>query len=169
MKKQVIAALLSLASLTFLGLAPGETAPEFAVKNQDGKVVRLSELRGSPVLLFFYPKDGTPGCTREACSFRDKMSRFKELGVTVLGVSRQDAKSHQAFRKEHRLPYDLLTDADGKLAESYGVDRMPLVGYHKRQSVLIGADGKVVRVYKDVDPGTHTGEVLRDLKAASGG
>lgn len=156
----------ALAVLTLgLGLAQGEPAPAFSAKNQDGKEVRLADLKGKPVLLYFYPKDDTPGCTQEACAFRDGYASYQKMGAVILGVSRQNAKSHQDFRKKHHLQFDLLTDADGKLAESYGVKLMPVVGYHQRQSVLIGADGKLIKVYPDVDPALHSKEVLKDLEA----
>lgn len=151
-------------AFALLGLSLGDTAPEFSAPNQDGKTVRLSEHRGKPVLLFFYPKDETPGCTKEACQFRDRYSQFKKLGAVVLGISRQDSESHRAFRSKHKLPFDLLVDSDGKIAEAFGVGTAPVVGWHKRQSILIGPDGKVLRVYHDVDPAAHADEVLGELK-----
>ena len=143
----------------------GDIAPDFAVKNQDGKVIKLSDYRGKPVLLYFYPKDETSGCTKEACQFRDEFSRFKKLGAVILGVSTQGQKSHQEFKEKHKLPFDLLADEDGALAKTYGIGTIPIVGLDKRQSVLIGADGKIVREFKDVDPKTHTQEVLKELEA----
>lgn len=162
--KFLCALLLLSASLAWMGLTSGDVAPDFSAKNQDEKVVSLSKLKGAPVLLFFYPKDDTPGCTQEACSFRDHYAKFKSLGVTVLGISKQDAKSHREFREKHHLPFDLLTDTGGKVAQAFGVKEMPIIGYHHRQSVLIGADGKVIRFYPDVNPATHTQEVLKDLQ-----
>jgi peroxiredoxin Q/BCP len=153
------------ASLFWMGLAAGDPAPDFTAPNQDGKAIHLSDFRGKPVLIYFYPKDDTPGCTKEACSFRDEFTRFQKMGAIVLGVSRQNSKSHQEFRTKYHLPFDLLTDKDGKLAESYGVGLMPIIGYHKRQSALISADGKLIRFYPDVDPSKHTDQVLRDLEA----
>ncbi len=146
------------------GIAAGEKAPEFALKNQNGIVVRLSEQRGKFVLIYFYPKDDTPGCTKEACNFRDEYSEIKKLNAVVYGISRQDEKSHQKFIAKHKLPFDLLVDADGSVAEAYGVGTMPVVGFHKRQSILIGPDGKVVRFYGDVDPNKHVEEVLSDIR-----
>ena len=157
-------ALLLMASLAWLGLAPGDPAPDFAAKNQDGKIVHLSDFHGKPVLLYFYPKDDTPGCTKEACTFRDEYSKFQSLGAVILGISRQDQKSHQAFRAKYHLPFDLLTDTDGSLAKSYGVELMPIIGYHKRQSALISPDGKLIQFYPDVSPATHSAQVLKDLE-----
>ena len=147
-----------------LGLTSGDLAPDFAVKNQDGKVVHMSDFSGKPVVMYFYPKDDTPGCTKEACSFRDEFTKFKKLGAVVLGVSRQDEKSHQAFKAKHKLPFDLLVDGDGSLAKAYGVDSLMGLSIDARQSILIGADGKVVKFYGKVDPKTHTEEVLKDLQ-----
>ena len=158
---------LALAALAMavMGLAPGDLAPDFSAKNQDGKALKLSEFRGKPVLLYFYPKDDTPGCTKEACSFRDEFAKVKKTGAVILGISRQDEKSHQAFRAKYHLPFDLLVDEDGGLAAAYGVGAYPIVGLLKRQSVLIGPDGKIFRFYRDVNPSTHTAEVLKDLDA----
>jgi peroxiredoxin Q/BCP len=150
-----------------LGIAAGTQAPVFSAPNQDGKKVNIADYRGKFVLMYFYPKDDTPGCTKEACEFRDKHAKIKELNTVVLGVSRQDAKSHQKFRQKHKLPFDLLVDADGSIAKLYGVGTMPLVGFHKRQSVLIGPDGKVLRFYEKVDPANHVAEVLADIQKAS--
>src|SRR6185437_5399080 len=138
-------------------------APNFTALNQDGKAITLSALRGKFVLLYFYPKDDTPGCTKEACSFRDGFAKLRGEGVVVYGVSRQDEKSHQAFRAKYHLPFDLLADTQGKLADEYGIGSIPIIGLFKRQSVLIGPDGRVLKIYKDVDPGTHSRQVLQDI------
>lgn len=157
--------LLSLAGL--LGLSSGDTAPDFSAKNQDGKLIKLSELHGKPVLLYFYPKDDTPGCTKEACNFRDRHGQLLKLGAVIFGISRQDEKSHQEFRKKFHLPFDLLIDDKGEIAKKYGIGTMPVVGFHHRQSVLIGADGKIAKVYSKVDPDHHPDEVLKDLEELS--
>lgn len=157
----------TLVSLLLLTSLPeGSVVPDFSAPNQDGKEVKLSDLKGKPVLIYFYPKDDTPGCTKQACDLRDRYAQFQKAGIVVLGVSRQDAKSHQAFRAKYRLPFDLLTDKDGELAKKLGVELMPLVGVHKRQSLLIGADGKVVAFFADVDPKTHAELVLKKLAPA---
>jgi thioredoxin-dependent peroxiredoxin len=161
----LMSSVMSLFGTSANAIAPGTAAPDFSAKNQDGKTVNLRDLRGKPVLMFFYPKDDTPGCTKEACNFRDSYGKFRELGTVILGVSRQDEKSHQKFKAKHKLPFDLLVDKDGKLAESYGVSLMPAVGFHKRQSVLIGPDGKVAKFYDSVDPTIHSDEVMKDIQA----
>src|SRR5690349_149605 len=106
-----------LLSFGLLGLSPGDPAPAFTAKNQDGKMMKLSDFKGKPLLLFFYPKDDTPGCTKEACNFRDDHSRIQALGAEVVGISRQGKESHQDFRSKHGLKFNLLTDEDGKIAE----------------------------------------------------
>jgi len=155
-------------SLLLAGLPVGTPAPDVAAPDQSGKLVRISELRGKPVLLFFYPKDDTPGCTTEAKGLRDDWAAFQELGVVLLGVSRQDAASHRAFRARHALPFDLLTDEDGAFSEAFGVDTFPLLGLHRRQSVLLDPQGRVAHFFEDVDPAGHSAEVLavvrRELK-----
>lgn len=144
-------------------LKVGDPVPHIAASNQDGKTIRLSDLRGGPVLVFFYPKDNTPGCTKEACTLRDDYSKYQKLGVTIFGVSRQSAESHRKFVDKFNLPFDLLIDEDGALAAALGVERMPLLGIHKRQSVLIGPDGRLIKRYLDVTPEKHSEEVLEDL------
>jgi peroxiredoxin Q/BCP len=160
MKAALLLALLS-------GLPVGTPAPDVAAPNQDGKLIRISDFKGKPVLVYFYPKDDTPGCTKEACTLRDDYARFTKAGAVILGVSRQDAESHKAFRAKYHIPFDLLTDKDGDFAKAFGVETMAIIGLHKRQSVLIGADGKVLKFFTDVDPEAHSAEVLKLLGAAA--
>lgn len=158
--------LLPLAPL-LMAISAGTPAPEFTAKNQDGKDVKLSDFKGKFVLLFFYPKDDTPGCTKEACSFRDSYADLKKLNTVVLGISRQDTDSHKKFIAKHKLPYDLLIDSDGSVAKAFGVGTMPIIGFHQRKSVLVGPDGKVVKFYESVDPEKHVPEVIEDVKKSS--
>lgn len=163
MKKRLILA--SVFLLPFLlALSSGDKAPDFSAKNQDGKTIQLSKLKGKFVLIYFYPKDDTPGCTKEACSFRDQYPKIEKLNTVILGVSRQDEASHKKFKEKHKLPFDLLADTDGSLAKSFEIGSIPLFGLTKRESVLIGPDGKVIQVYESVDPKTHTQKVIQDLK-----
>jgi len=149
-----------LTSLILAGLEPGTAAPDVSAPNQEGQLVRLSSFKGRPVLLFFYPKDDTPGCTRQACTLRDAYTRYQKQGIVILGVSRQDPASHKAFIEKHKLPFDLLADEDGSFAKAFGVRSVPLFGWFLRQSVLLDADHKVVKFFDDVDPGAHAEEVL---------
>lgn len=155
---------LLLALVAAAGLAAGTPAPDVSAKNQDGKVVRIAELKGKPVLIYFYPKDDTPGCTKEACALRDTYKRFEKAGAVILGVSRQDAESHKAFRAKYHLPFDLLSDPDGTFADAFHAEHMAVVGLNKRQSVLLGKDGRVVKFFEEVDPEKHAAEVLALLE-----
>ena len=144
----------------------GETAPDFQLMDQNGVVQRLSDYRGHWVVLYFYPKDDTPGCTKEACEFRDDYQRLSRMGVTLLGVSLDDIKSHQAFAAKYHLPFPLLSDPDGEVAKRYGsLFKLWPLKFAKRHSFIIDPEGRVARVYRDVDPATHSDEVISDLKS----
>jgi len=145
-------------------LVSGDALPVFSTKNQDGKLITSDTVKGKPALFYFYPKDDTPGCTKEACAFRDGFAKFKAKGIFVFGISSQDLESHKKFATKFHLPFDLLDDTSGTLVKLFGVDQMPIVGLYKRQSVLIGANGKVLKIYKDVKPEAHADEVLHDLE-----
>ena len=147
-----------------LALTPGDPLPQISAKNQSGKVVQFSHFKGQYLLIYFYPKDETSGCTKEAETLRDRYADIKALGADVVGVSRQDEKSHQEFISNHKLPFDLLVDEDGSIAKTLGVDTVPLLGFTKRKSLLFGPDGKLLRFYSDVDPAKHAGEVIADIK-----
>lgn len=146
----------------------GDPAPDFALASDRGDVVRLRELKGTRVVLFFYPKDNTPGCTQEACGFRDSMSAIEQQSATVLGVSPDPVASHQRFRDKHGLNFPLLADEDHAVAEAYGAwgkKRMygrEYEGIH-RTTFVIGADGRVEKVYRKVRPAGHAEEVLAEL------
>lgn len=144
-------------------LAVGASAPEVVGVAADGRQVALSALRGQPVVVYFYPKDGTPGCTKEACGFRDAFARYQQRRVEIFGVSQDSAASHEEFRREYQLPFVLVADTEGVLAEAYGVGS--LFGMNSRVTFLVGADGKVARVWPDVTPGTHPKEVLAAIDA----
>ena len=148
-------------------LSVGDPAPSFVAENQDGKKVQLTDFKGKPVLIYFYPKDDTPGCTKEACQFRDDYSKFQKKGAVILGVSAQDAESHKSFKQKYHLPFDLLIDKDGSLAKSFGVGMMPVIGLHQRQSVLVDSQGKIAKFYSSVDPKEHSQEVLAELDKMS--
>ena len=145
-------------------LAIGADAPNLSAVDQNGKTHRLADEKGHPVVVYFYPKDGTPGCTKEACAFRDSWNKFTTANVQVFGVSEDDAKSHEEFAKEQKLPFPILADPSGEWLRAFGVPMR--LGMASRVSFLIDANGKVAKVYPDVDPGVHADEVLKDATAA---
>jgi thioredoxin-dependent peroxiredoxin len=143
------------------GLLPiGASAPDVVAKDARDAEVRLSALRGHPVVVYFYPADGTPGCTKEACAFRDTWSRFESAKVGVIGVSSNSLSSHETFRKEQKLPFPLAADEEGSVAAAYGVSKK-LWGYD-RVTFLVDKDGKVAKVWPSVDPAIHAEEVLAE-------
>ncbi|HSC93850.1 MAG TPA: peroxiredoxin [Burkholderiales bacterium] len=143
----------------------GEPAPDLSLPDQDGKSRSLSEFRGKWLVLYFYPKDDTPGCTRQACAFRDDRHKLAALGAEVVGVSVDDVESHLDFAKEYRLPFPLLADAGGAVAASYGSLRdLGLVKFARRNTFLIDPQGRVAKVYLSASAAGNSGEVLEDLK-----
>jgi peroxiredoxin Q/BCP len=143
------------------GLLPvGAHAPDVEGLDAQDKPVKLSSLRGQKLaLVYFYPKDETPGCTKEACALRDAFDEYEKTGVVIFGVSRDSHDSHRKFRKAHELPFPLVADESGALQSAYGVPSK-LPGIAARVSFLIGKDGRVLRVWPDVDPALHAQEVL---------
>ena len=146
-------------------LTPGDAAPEFRLQDQNGKWHALADYRGSWIVLYFYPKDDTPGCTKEACAFRDNIFAFEELGATILGVSLDDVASHEAFAEKYSLPFSLLSDADAGTATDYGVLKK-IVGFRfaRRESFIIDPDGNIAVRYAKVDAANHSKDVLADLE-----
>ena len=151
---------------------PGTPAPDFELQSDTGETVRLSSLRGKPVVLYFYPKDHTSGCTTQACGIRDAWSEFERAGAVVLGVSPDDVASHESFRADYELPFTLLADPEHKVAEAYevwaeksryGRTYMGIV----RSTFVIGPDGTVEKVMRNVKPETHADDVLAFLAAAA--
>lgn len=142
----------------------GTPAPDFSLRDQQGNVRKLADFRGKWLVLYFYPKDDTPGCTTEACSFRDGQALISALGAQVVGVSIDDSSSHSAFAEKHKLPFPLLADADGIVAARYGaLSDWKVFKFAKRQTFLIDPKGVVRKAYLDVDPDTHAAQVLADL------
>ncbi len=142
-------------------ITAGTRAPDFSLPDQTGALRTLAAEAGHPVVLYFYPRDATPGCTTEACAFRDSWNRYEEAGARVYGVSMDDVESHRAFAEEHELPFPLLADVDGSLARAYGVDTEG--GHARRVTFLITEDGTVHQVFDLVDPAVHADEVLRAI------
>ncbi|HEY2883260.1 MAG TPA: thioredoxin-dependent thiol peroxidase [Pirellulales bacterium] len=148
----------------------GQTAPDFTLSADDGTKVKLSALRGSPVVLYFYPKDDTPGCTKEACAFRDRSRELQKLGAKVLGVSPDDVKSHVGFRDKFELNFPLLADVGHKIADKYGAWREKNMYGNKtmgiqRSTFLIDADGRVAKAWKAVQVDGHDEQVLKAIEA----
>jgi len=144
-------------------------APDFNLPDQDGKLHKLSDYKGKWVLLYFYPKDNTPGCTKEACGIRDEFKNFKNLNIVVLGISADSQQSHKKFIQKYKLPFTLLSDESKKVLKKYGVwGKKKFMGKEYegilRTSFLINPDGKIVKIYEQVKPDIHAKEVLKDFK-----
>jgi thioredoxin-dependent peroxiredoxin len=153
-----------------MSLKIGDRAPDFSLSDTDGNVVNLKDLRGSWVVLYFYPRDNTPGCTKEACAFRDAHAEYQALNAIVLGVSTDDAKSHSKFVTKFQLPFRLLCDVDATVAtayESYGLKKFMGKEYTgiTRNTFVIDPTSKIAKIYLKVKPETHPGQVLTDLSS----
>lgn len=145
--------------------AVDEPAPDFRLQDQNGEWHDLQDYRESWLVVYFYPKDQTPGCTTEACNFRDNIFAFKAIGAAVVGISLDDVESHKEFSDKYKLPFVILADEGGAVADAYGVLRdYKLIKIASRQSFLVNPEGVIVKHYEDVDPETHTQEVLSDLE-----
>jgi thioredoxin-dependent peroxiredoxin len=144
-------------------LKEGDKAPDFTLQSDDGKQVKLSGYMGvSNVILYFYPKDQTPGCTKEACNFRDNLSQFKDLNATVLGVSVDDIESHKAFKEKENLNFTLLADPDKTVTTEYGV--LNMIGMSSRVTFVIDKEGIIRKIYPKVDPSENYKDLLALLK-----
>lgn len=166
MKKLILSTIVCVTSFLFISAAQsavpkvGEKAPLVEGKNQDGKNWKLAQAQGKKiVLLYFYPKDDTPGCTKEACGLRDQMSDLKKNNVEVIGVSFDSSESHQKFIKKHNLNFPLLADTDGKIADAYGVRRESGKNVARRVSFLISKEGKIVHVTESANADVHLAEM----------
>ncbi len=166
-------AALGLTGLTWAGAAlsaelpqVGQRAPDFRVVDLNGALQHLADFRGKWLVLYFYPKDETPGCTAEACAYRDAIQKIHQLGAAVLGVSIDDASSHAEFAKNHHLPFPLLADKDGAVSQKYGSE-MHILGFRiaKRNTFIIDPSGRIAKVYESVDAGRNPAQVVADLAA----
>ena len=166
----LLTAILAVFAFTSIGIANeqpvvGGPAPEFELSDQDGNLHSLEDYRNQWIILYFYPKDETPGCTTEACNFRDNIFAFRDFGAQILGVSLDDVASHKAFSEKHGLPFPLLADTTGETAAAYGVKtRMFGMTLAKRQTFIIAPDGSIAKHYVSVDPDKHSAQVLADLQ-----
>jgi len=146
--------------------AVGDPAPGFRLQDQSGAWHDLKDYQGTWLAVYFYPKDDTPGCTTEACNFRDNIYAFKAIGAEIVGISVDDVDSHRKFSEKYKLPFVILADEEGSTADAYGVLRdWKVIQIASRQSFLVNPEGIVAKHYEEVDPDTHTDEVLEDLKA----
>ena len=153
------------ASLVFANPKEGEAAPDFRLQDQNSEWHALDDYAGKWTVLYFYPKADTPGCTTEACEFRDNIFAFEEAGVSILGVSLDDVGSQKEFADKYHLPFPLLSDAKQEVATSYGVlTTFRDTPVASRQTFVIGPDGRIAKHYAQVNPETHTAQVLADLK-----
>jgi peroxiredoxin Q/BCP len=151
-----------------MAISAGIEAPDFRLPDEAGVEHSLSDYRGKPVVLYFYPKDDTPGCTTEACNFRDDYSAYEQAGVVILGVSPDSPKMHAKFKQKYDLPFTLLADEEHEVCELYDVwGRKKFMGREYdgvfRTTYLIGSDGKILQVFENVKPATHSAEVLETL------
>jgi peroxiredoxin Q/BCP len=159
-----------MAKAVVLSLRPGDPAPSFSATATDGSEIRSKDLLGKPVVVYFYPRDDTPGCTKEACGFRDHHPAIQKTGAVVLGVSADTVKSHVKFTDKYRLPFPLLSDPDAAVAKAFGAWGEKVFMGRKYQGMhrvtfLIGRDGRIANVWPTVKPETHAAEVLEALKA----
>ena len=144
----------------------GETAPGFALLDQNNREQRLEDYRGRWLVLYFYPKADTPGCTTEACQFRDDVAQFRRMNVALLGVSTDDVKNQKEFADKYHLPFSLLSDPDGIVASSYGsFTKYGPIRFASRHSFIIDPEGRIAKIYRDVNPGKHSDEVIADLQS----
>ncbi|WP_416674340.1 peroxiredoxin [Egbenema bharatensis] len=143
-------------------LSVGDTAPNFTVKDTNGNTVSLADYAGKTVVMYFYPKDDTPGCTKEACSFRDAYADYQGKDVVVFGVSMDNEASHKAFTDKFSLNFPLLADTDGSLTKAYDVDGG---GYAKRVTYVIDGSGKIAKVYTTINTETHASDILAEIGA----
>ena len=169
MQKILLSLLIAISSVSaFAGETPaaGSAAPSFKLQDQNGDWHALEDYRGQWLAVYFYPRDDTPGCTTEACNFRDNIYAFRAIGAAVVGISVDDVESHKEFSDKYKLPFTILADEDGTTAKAYGVLRdYKLLKLASRQSFLVDPEGKIAKHYDDVDPDEHTDEVLADIKA----
>lgn len=165
MKSLLLALALLIAPIVFAEIPAGQAAPAFSLTDQNGKARASDEFHGKWLVLYFYPKAGTPGCTEEACSFRDDIMVLRALGAEVVGVSTDSVDAIRAFGKEQQLPFTLLADTDGKVAELYGaLTNLGVAKFAKRYTYLIDPNGRVVKFYKDVDTKTYAKTIAADLR-----
>ncbi len=140
----------------------GDKFPDFRLKADDGKEISLSDLKGKKSIVYFYPKDNTPGCTKEACSFRDNINSFKSLGIPVFGISVDNIESHKKFKSKYSIPFTLLSDSDKKIVTELGIKSIS--GVASRVTFILDENGKILKIYPKVSPDKHAEEILEFLR-----
>ena len=167
----LVLVLLTFRAIGFAGTLPrvGQPAPDFSLLDAKRQPHKLADYAGKWLVLYFYPKDDTPGCTKEACHFRDDLAQLEKLGAKVVGVSMDDTDSHAKFAEKYKLPFPLLADKDGKAADSYGaLTNLGIIKMTKRYTFLIDPKGNVAKIYLSVDTSRHSQEIIDDLKKLTG-
>lgn len=162
----LLVAFFGYSNISMANTAPknGDKAPQFNLPDAKGEMVNLTSFKGNWVVLYFYPKDDSPGCTKEACSFRDDLHKLEKLGAKVVGISVDDTSSHAKFAEKYQLPFPLLADKDGKVADSYGaLTNLLILKVAKRYTFLIDPEGKITKIYQSVDTSRHSQEIINDL------
>ncbi len=160
--------LLAAANAQADGISTGDMAPSFRLQDQNGKWHELEKYCGQWVVLYFYPKDDTPGCTTQACEFRDEIYAFRKNNINILGVSLDDVSSHEEFARKYSLPFSLLSDSDKEVATTYGVlKNYGVLKYSARETFLIDPEGKIAKHYRKVEPKGHATDVIDSIKALS--
>lgn len=144
-------------------LAVGQPAPTFKATAHDGTAISIADLKGRAVVVYFYPKDETPGCTKQACALRDAWKDLEKSGVMLIGISTDSDESHRAFAKHHELPFHLVSDESGAIARSFGVPNR--AGFLARQTFVIGPDGNLKKIYREVDVAKHATDILSDVRS----
>ena len=163
--KMLLSSFIILGGVSVSAIQIGQLAPDFTLQDQKAQSQTLSKMKGKWVVLYFYPKDETPGCVAEACSFRDNIVAIKAKNTVVWGVSVDNNESHEKFAENHQLPFTLLADPNGKVALQYGSLRNLLIfKIAKRHSFIIDPQGKIAKVYRNVNPKSHVAEILKDLE-----
>ncbi len=143
----------------------GDRFPDFSVNDDEGNNVTLDAIKGKTTVIYFYPKDDTPGCTKEACNFRDDLEKFKTCGVPIYGVSVDSLESHKKFKKKYNLDFPLLSDKEKKLVEELGIKS--IIGNAKRVTFVLDADGKIIKIYPNVSPDKHSKELIEFINGLS--
>ncbi len=164
--KLFVIGLLMTHSVSANDLEVGQLAPDFSLSDQNQQLKTLNKIQGQWLVLYFYPKDETPGCIAEACSFRDNLVAIQSINTVVWGISVDDVQSHAQFAQKHKLPFTLLSDPDGKVAKQYGsLLNMFIFKVAKRHSFIIDPQGRIAKIYREVSPKQHVAQIIKDLKS----